>query len=269
MPYLMETCGECRYCRTGRESLCLDAGFISFRRSAATPRGSSCPAAQLVRVPDELSDEAAAALQIAFGTAWHMLFTRGQAPGRRDGADQLGRQRHRLGGRAAREARRRLRDRERRAATTSSRAPRSSAWTSASTTRRRTSSRRSWRRRTASGVDVVYEHVGGELFQKGLDSLAKDGAPRHLRRPRRARSSPSTSSRSSGAQKSVIGSFVYDAGRGREGARAGRARPDHAARRQDVPARSDEGGDGDDGEPGATSARSSSRRRATQKEIEG
>jgi NADPH:quinone reductase-like Zn-dependent oxidoreductase len=25
------------------------------------------------------------------------------------------------------------------------------------------------------GVDVVYEHCGGELFQKGLDSLAKDG----------------------------------------------------------------------------------------------
>jgi NADPH:quinone reductase-like Zn-dependent oxidoreductase len=25
------------------------------------------------------------------------------------------------------------------------------------------------------GVDVVYEHVGGELFQHGLDSLTKDG----------------------------------------------------------------------------------------------
>jgi NADPH:quinone reductase-like Zn-dependent oxidoreductase len=25
------------------------------------------------------------------------------------------------------------------------------------------------------GVDLVFEHVGGELFQKGLDSLAKDG----------------------------------------------------------------------------------------------
>jgi NADPH:quinone reductase-like Zn-dependent oxidoreductase len=25
------------------------------------------------------------------------------------------------------------------------------------------------------GVDLVFEHVGGDLFQKGLDSLAKDG----------------------------------------------------------------------------------------------
>ena len=29
MPYLMNTCGECRYCRTGRESLCEAPGFIS------------------------------------------------------------------------------------------------------------------------------------------------------------------------------------------------------------------------------------------------
>jgi NADPH:quinone reductase-like Zn-dependent oxidoreductase len=25
------------------------------------------------------------------------------------------------------------------------------------------------------GVDLVFEHVGGELFQKGLDALSKDG----------------------------------------------------------------------------------------------
>lgn len=29
-PYIMETCGECRYCATGRENLCLTPGFISF-----------------------------------------------------------------------------------------------------------------------------------------------------------------------------------------------------------------------------------------------
>ena len=34
------------------------------------------------------------------------------------------------------------------------------------------------------GVDLVYEHVGGELFQKGLDSLAKDGRLVIVRRPR-------------------------------------------------------------------------------------
>ena len=33
MPYLMDTCGRCRYCRTGRESLCLEPGFIGFSTS--------------------------------------------------------------------------------------------------------------------------------------------------------------------------------------------------------------------------------------------
>jgi NADPH:quinone reductase-like Zn-dependent oxidoreductase len=58
------------------------------------------------------------------------------------------------------------------------------------------------------GVDVVYEHVGGELFQKGLDSLTKDGRL-------------VTCGAHSGevvpfdiipffrSQKSIIGSFVY------------------------------------------------------------
>ena len=35
------------------------------------------PTKQLVRVPEEISDEQAGALQTAFGTAWHMLFGRG------------------------------------------------------------------------------------------------------------------------------------------------------------------------------------------------
>lgn len=37
----------------------------------------TCPPQQLVRVPAEVSDEDAGAVQVAFGTAWHMLFTRG------------------------------------------------------------------------------------------------------------------------------------------------------------------------------------------------
>ena len=36
------------------------------------------PTEQLVRVPDALDDEAAAAFQVAFGTSWHLLFGRGR-----------------------------------------------------------------------------------------------------------------------------------------------------------------------------------------------
>src|ERR671922_2874803 len=47
------------------------------------------PTAALVRVPHALSDVEAAALQLSFGTAYHALFARGAAGGRRDGAGEL------------------------------------------------------------------------------------------------------------------------------------------------------------------------------------
>ena len=77
MPFLMATCGECRFCRSGRETLCVSAGFISFSTSGGYAEFLACSTAHLMRVPEELSDSDLAALQIAFGTAWHMLFTRG------------------------------------------------------------------------------------------------------------------------------------------------------------------------------------------------
>ena len=49
------------------------------------------------------------------------------------------------------------------------------AWTSGSTTQTQDVVARGHGADGRRGVDVVYEHVGGELFQKGLDSLAKDG----------------------------------------------------------------------------------------------
>jgi NADPH:quinone reductase-like Zn-dependent oxidoreductase len=58
------------------------------------------------------------------------------------------------------------------------------------------------------GLDLVFEHVGGELFQKGLDSLAKDGrlviCGGHSGEVVDFDIIPFFR-----AQKSVIGSFVY------------------------------------------------------------
>jgi D-arabinose 1-dehydrogenase-like Zn-dependent alcohol dehydrogenase len=75
-PYIMGTCGECRFCRTGRESLCLTPRFISFAYGGGYAERVSCSARQLVRIPEGVSYEAAAALQVAFATSWHMLYTR-------------------------------------------------------------------------------------------------------------------------------------------------------------------------------------------------
>ena len=142
LPYLMDTCGACRYCRTGRESLCLAPGFISFSTGGGYAEQLACS----VRAPDpdprRGSDVDAAALQVAFATSWHMLFTRAKLRAGRDRADQLGRQRDRLGGRSARQAGGRVRDRQRVERREARARAATSAWTPASTTRRRTSSRR-------------------------------------------------------------------------------------------------------------------------------
>ena len=78
LPYLMDTCGGCRYCKTGRESLCFSPGFISFSTGGAYAEKLACSARHLIRIPEGLSDEQAAATQIAFATSWHMLFARGR-----------------------------------------------------------------------------------------------------------------------------------------------------------------------------------------------
>jgi NADPH:quinone reductase-like Zn-dependent oxidoreductase len=174
MPFLMATCGECRYCRSGRESLCTDAGFISFATSGGYAEQLVCSTRHLMRIPDELSDEAAAAIQIAFGTAWHMLFDRGRlrigetvminsvGSGIGSAAVQLA---HRAGatviGNASSD------EKLARAAELGMDHGINHATQDVVAEVMRITNDR--------GVDLVYEHVGGKLFQAGLDSLGKDG----------------------------------------------------------------------------------------------
>ena len=122
-----------------------------------------------------MSDVEAAASNIAFGTAWHMLVTRAKLRRGRDGARQLRRQRDRLGGRPGREARGRVRDRDLEPRRQAGEGERSSGSTSAINYTTQDVVEEVLRVTDGHGVDVVYEHVGGELFQAGLDSLAKDG----------------------------------------------------------------------------------------------
>ena len=174
MPFLMDPCGTCRFCRTGRESLCLTAGFISFSTSGGYAERLACSARQLLRIPDELDDESAAALQIAFGTAWHMLFTRGRlqigetvminsvGSGIGSAAVQLA---HLAGaiviGNASSD------DKLSRAGELGmDHGINHATQDVVGEVMRLTEDR---------GVDLVFEHVGGTLFQNGLDSLGKDG----------------------------------------------------------------------------------------------
>ncbi len=73
VPWLHDTCGECEFCRIGRETLCLkqqvtgctvDGGFAEFVRAKAS---------HTARLPDDLSFEEAAPLLCAGLTAHHAL----------------------------------------------------------------------------------------------------------------------------------------------------------------------------------------------------
>jgi NADPH:quinone reductase-like Zn-dependent oxidoreductase len=208
MPYLMATCGECVYCRTGRESLCLSAGFISFSTSGGYAEKLACSVRHLIRVPENLSDEAAAATQIAFGTAWHMLFTRGRlAPAERVMINSVG---SGIGSAAVQLAHL------------------AGAFVIGNASSDQKLARASelgmdvginhagqdvveevMRATDGRGVDLVFEHVGGELFQKGLDSLAKDGRL-VICGGHSGEVVPFDIIPFFRAQKQVIGSFVYD-----------------------------------------------------------
>jgi NADPH:quinone reductase-like Zn-dependent oxidoreductase len=174
LPYLMKTCGECRYCKTGRESLCLTPGFISFTTTGGYAERLACSARHLIRVPDALSDEAAAATQIPFATSWHMLFTRGKLlPGETVLINSVG---SGIGSAAVQLAKF------------------AGAFVIGNASSEEKLARAKefgmdvginhktqdvvdevMRATDGRGVELAYEHVGGELFQKALDSLAKDG----------------------------------------------------------------------------------------------
>jgi len=174
MPYLMATCGECVYCRTGRESLCLSAGFISFSTSGGYAEKLACSVRHLVRIPEGLSDEAAAATQIAFGTAWHMLFTRGRlAPNERVLINSVG---SGIGSAAVQLAHLAGAFVLGNASSDEKLARASELGLDVGINHATQDVVEEVMRATdGRGVELVFEHVGGELFQIGLDSLAKDG----------------------------------------------------------------------------------------------
>ena len=145
-PYLMGTDPASVFTRTGRENLA-PVSFIGSSVPGGYAEYAAIPERHLVRTPDSMTDVEAAAFQIAFGTSYHMLFTRGELK-MGDGADQLRRLGHRPGRRPAREARRRYVIGNASSDEKLAKA-RELGITRASTTPRRTSPRRSCGSRTA------------------------------------------------------------------------------------------------------------------------
>jgi NADPH:quinone reductase-like Zn-dependent oxidoreductase len=172
-PYLMGTDPDHVMSRTGRENLSPSA-FIGVSMPGGYAEYAAIPERHLVRTPDSMTDVEAAAFQIAFGTSYHMLFTRGElrmgetvlinSVGSGIGAAAV--QLAALAGAfvigTASSDEKLAKARELGMHEGINHATHEVAQEVMRITKDR-------------GVDLVYEHVGGKLFQAGLDSLTRDG----------------------------------------------------------------------------------------------
>ena len=71
------TCGTCRFCRRGEQSMCEHYRVFGEHRQGGFAEYAAVPAENLLRVPPDVSMETAAAAPMVTGTAWRALLTRG------------------------------------------------------------------------------------------------------------------------------------------------------------------------------------------------
>jgi len=71
------TCGRCRYCLTGRETICADfKGYVGIHTPGAYAEYTTIPAANLVKLPESISFPDGSVLANAIGTPYHALTKR-------------------------------------------------------------------------------------------------------------------------------------------------------------------------------------------------
>jgi len=167
-------CGHCEFCGRGEESLCLTGQLLGIQRDGGFAERVAVPASALVRLPEKVDYVTAAALTLAGSTAMHMLTYRapvrkgdwvlavGGASGVGSAAIQIARG---LGARVistgSTEAKRRFA-----AGLGADHVVDSSKPDWPADVRKITEKR---------GVDVVVEHVGGEVLRQCFTCLARGG----------------------------------------------------------------------------------------------
>ncbi len=88
IPWLHETCGQCEYCRDGKENLCENAMFTGWLVNGGYAEYAVAPAAFVYPIPEIFSDEEAAPLLCAGIIGFRSLRLSGiadRSPGRRLG----------------------------------------------------------------------------------------------------------------------------------------------------------------------------------------
>lgn len=71
------TCGRCRYCLSGRETICADfRGYVGIHTPGAYAEYATLPAINLVKLPDPVSFPNGSVIANAIGTPYHALTKR-------------------------------------------------------------------------------------------------------------------------------------------------------------------------------------------------
>ena len=75
--YPYETCGQCRYCKAGDPTLCVSAKIFGEHRDGTFAEFIAVPESALCRLSPDADIDEAAALGVAYLTAWRMVFGKG------------------------------------------------------------------------------------------------------------------------------------------------------------------------------------------------
>ncbi len=168
------SCGECEYCLSGYDSACSDFKIMGFQVQGGYAEYAVAPARNIIPVSDRFSYEEWSALPLVSLTAWHMLFERAklqcgetvlvQAAG--SGIGSVAIQLAKLAGATV--------------ITTagSDEKLQSGKELGADYTinyREQDFVEETKKITNGRGVDVVFEHIGGETFTRSLDAMSKLG----------------------------------------------------------------------------------------------
>jgi alcohol dehydrogenase, propanol-preferring len=79
--YFYLVCGQCRWCRGGRETLCENfGGYVGVHRDGGFAEFVSLPCENYLKIPNALDYESAAVAADAVNTNWHCMRERARIP---------------------------------------------------------------------------------------------------------------------------------------------------------------------------------------------
>ena len=168
------SCGHCAECLAGDQNLCRDYDVLGRKRNGGYAERVSVPAVNCLPFPENLTWEQAAAVPLVFLTAWHMLVGRAQL---KPGEDVLVIGASSGVGSAAVQIARMIGARVIATAGSAAKLERAQALGAHEVVNHATEDVAARVRvlTNKKGVEVVFEHVGGAVFESAVAALARNG----------------------------------------------------------------------------------------------